>query len=300
MAVIYDYILDDLRLGEWKDATQFFSANKFIRPVDSNRAMYVGDATTVPLIFSGEIAIFESDNTGGTYYPVVNHGSGVGSISVMVSTHGTSDAPTYKDSNQVLGGYAFGGMNDSSTGYGLAGFATGVWGIVDNTVSGSTIPMSLQLGAFPLFGTSGIKITSTNDILFYTQGGGSGAVVARTDYSDNRFYFGTGDESWFNNVGSLKLGGSLSLKNTETTGDYTATTEDNVIKCNASTANITVTLPTVSDGLTYNIKKIDSSANIVTILASGGALIEGVASIDIETEGDCYTILSDGTNWYII
>lgn len=300
MGVIYDYILDDLRLENWKEDTQFYSYNPFLRMIDNTNALYIGDATTVPMIFSGEIAIFESDNTGGTYYPVVNHGSGVGSITVMVSTHGTSDAPTYKDSGQLLGGFAFGGLNDSNTAYNLAGIASGMWGIVDNTVSGGTIPTTVHFGPLPLFGTAGFRVNSSNDIIFYTAGGGSGVASFRADYADNRFYFGTSDQSYFNDFGSLKLGGSISLENSQITSDYTATTVDSVLTCDASTANITVTLPSPSDGLTYSIKKIDTSANIVTILATGGALIDGVASIDIETDGDCYTILSDGTNWYII
>ena len=47
------------------------------------------------------------------------------------------------------------------------------------------------------------------------------------------------------------------------------------------------------------IKKIDSSANTVTIDAAGANTIDGVATKVISTQYDKLTIQWDGTNWHI-
>jgi hypothetical protein len=82
------------------------------------------------------------------------------------------------------------------------------------------------------------------------------------------------------------------------TSNYTASNGD-VVLADASAGAITVTLPTPTAGAVINVKKIDSSANAVTI-DGAGATIDGQASIQITTQYESYTLVSDGSNWYII
>jgi hypothetical protein len=80
---------------------------------------------------------------------------------------------------------------------------------------------------------------------------------------------------------------------------YTATEKDRTLLCNAASAGFTVTIPAAgaaNNGLMLCIKKIDATANAVTI----GATVDGVASPTITTQWDRWTIQSDGYAWYRI
>lgn len=72
-----------------------------------------------------------------------------------------------------------------------------------------------------------------------------------------------------------------------------------VVLVNATSGAITVTLPTPTKGKVVHIKKSDSSANIVTISASSGT-IDGTATKPLYFQYDCLSIVSDGTNYFII
>lgn len=71
---------------------------------------------------------------------------------------------------------------------------------------------------------------------------------------------------------------------------------------NAVGANRTITLPAAASHIhrIYNIKKIDASANTVTIDGNASETIDGAATKVLAVQYDSYTIQSDGTGWYII
>lgn len=86
------------------------------------------------------------------------------------------------------------------------------------------------------------------------------------------------------------------------TGNYTVTTLDCTILCDATSSALTITLPaasTVANRL-FNIKKIDSTGNTVTIAPSGANTIDGSTSAIIELQWVNVVVQSDGTNWYIL
>ncbi len=85
---------------------------------------------------------------------------------------------------------------------------------------------------------------------------------------------------------------------TQITTDYTASSGD-IILADASAGAITVTLPDPAVNAVVKVKKIDSSANAVTIDAAG-ATIDGEASIQITKQHESYTLVSDGSAWYIV
>ena len=82
------------------------------------------------------------------------------------------------------------------------------------------------------------------------------------------------------------------------TVDYIASGGDCVL-VDASSGNITITLPEPSKATQVNIKKIDSSTNVVTVVPNGGS-IDGETSKEISTQYESYLFISDGTNWYIV
>ncbi len=83
------------------------------------------------------------------------------------------------------------------------------------------------------------------------------------------------------------------------TAAYTATTADTVLLCDASSGAFTLTLPAASGnaGLYYLIKKIDSSANAITIDANGSETIDGATTYVSEMEDQAVLIVCDGSNW---
>ena len=84
--------------------------------------------------------------------------------------------------------------------------------------------------------------------------------------------------------------------------DYTATLADEVILVDASSAAVTITLPSPTKGHVLIIKKIDSSANTVTVQVADTTTqtIDGATSQTLSTQWESVTVVSDGTNWYII
>lgn len=76
------------------------------------------------------------------------------------------------------------------------------------------------------------------------------------------------------------------------TTNYTVTASDSVIYANAAAGPITITLPAVSvsngaQAQRVEVKKYDTSANAVTVIASGG-LIDGAANAILDTPYDAY------------
>jgi len=89
---------------------------------------------------------------------------------------------------------------------------------------------------------------------------------------------------------------------TTITGDVTLGIDDSTVLCDASGGVITVTLPDVSEfsGFRYNIKKIDTSANDVTI-DGDGANIDAASTRLLSGSGyPAITIHSDSADWWIL
>jgi hypothetical protein len=85
----------------------------------------------------------------------------------------------------------------------------------------------------------------------------------------------------------------------------TATTLDathNVVDVDASSAAITITLPTAVgiNGREYVIRKLDSSGNAVTVDGNGAETINGAATKALSTQYETVHIMSDGANWIIL
>lgn len=94
---------------------------------------------------------------------------------------------------------------------------------------------------------------------------------------------------------------------TTKTANYTATLTDRVILCDATSGNITITLPDpatcyntlYSSSVWFSISKIDTSSNTVTIAPFNTETIAGQSSVDLIYDNEVVSILTDGTNWYL-
>lgn len=95
---------------------------------------------------------------------------------------------------------------------------------------------------------------------------------------------------------------ALSVSVVSKTANYTITTSDSVVLCDASGGAFTITLPAAS-GLTgrrFDVKKTDSSALAVTIDGNASETIDGSTTIALTTQYESVTLLCDGSNWRII
>jgi hypothetical protein len=90
---------------------------------------------------------------------------------------------------------------------------------------------------------------------------------------------------------------------TTTTHNETATSGEKIILIDAATAGgtVTVNLPTaVGNKAKIHIKKTDAGANTIIIDGSGGETIDGSVTFPIYFQNQSLTLVSNGTNWFII
>ena len=91
------------------------------------------------------------------------------------------------------------------------------------------------------------------------------------------------------------------------TANYTLITVDYTVLVDASGGAVTITLPPAASayssatkvGNIYNVKRIDSSGNAVTV-DGNGANIDGSPTLSIPTQWMSFTFQSNGTAWLII
>ena len=87
---------------------------------------------------------------------------------------------------------------------------------------------------------------------------------------------------------------------TTTDADFTADSRMNLILCDCTNNAIIVYLPPVEDGSSYRIKKIDSTANAVTIDPSGNQTIDDATTRILSSQYDAVNLISDDTEWWIV
>ncbi len=201
----------------------------------------------------------------------------------------------------------------------------------DNAANGGHKTITVRAGTTaaataPLKFTSGSLMTSAeagaveflSDRLYFTQTTSTTRkVIAAFDdasgatgdiyYRDSSGYFvrlGIGSN---NQVLSVASGipswkQAIMMVSTQTGTSYTITSADTVVIADATSNNITVTLPVASGvtGYRFYVKRKDGSGNTVTIARSGSDVIDGATSQTLNAQYTSATVVSDGSNWYII
>lgn len=139
-------------------------------------------------------------------------------------------------------------------------------------------------------GASNVSITGGG-------GGGTGNVVS------NVVTITVGDSISWSNATSVVLAWS---NNTSTvigwgTSQYSVTNNNATILVNYPAAPFGVVLPSANTvvGQQYQIKKIDSSANAVTVSTTSSQTIDGNLTYSLATIYKSVTLQSDGSNYYI-
>lgn len=102
---------------------------------------------------------------------------------------------------------------------------------------------------------------------------------------------GSGGWSW----GAERGGGGSSLNIVHKTANYTAANGD-VVLVDASGGAVSITLPAATENNSVYVKKIDSSANTVTIVGT----IDTGTNLVISAQYAAYAVAADGTDWWVI
>jgi hypothetical protein len=156
--------------------------------------------------------------------------------------------------------------------------------IYAGTWNGSTIGVG--------YGGTGITTTPANGALLVGNG---------TNYTSATLTAGTG-VSVTNGSGSITIASSGAESLVTKTSAYTATATDYTILANATSAAFSVTLPTAvgANGKLYIVKKVDSSANAVTVATTSAQTIDGASTYVMGYQYQSVTVQSDGANWFIV
>ncbi|RYF66035.1 MAG: hypothetical protein EOO39_23770 [Cytophagaceae bacterium] len=182
-------------------------------------------------------------------------------------------------------------------------------GYFNNNWAGTYPTLSVATGSGTVIGwNGGAAVDGASDLINFKGAGtggfnfalaSSGGVVTSTPMvikGSGNVGIGTTNPN-----STVQVAGSLSTAIGVKTSSYTLTTADSFLIANAAGGALTVTLPTAvgTNGRTYTIKKSDSSANQVTILAASGQTIEGSASLTLNSQWQYSILTSDGLNWII-
>lgn len=89
---------------------------------------------------------------------------------------------------------------------------------------------------------------------------------------------------------------------TAASSPYNLTSADLAVEVNATAGAVTVALPPAAlfTGRLVAVKKIDATANAVTIDPSGAETIDGAATLGLSAQWQTAFLLSDGANWLAI
>lgn len=178
-------------------------------------------------------------------------------------------------------------------------FAGGTWG--------SAVTINSDDGSVSAVFTSCSFSAANSKTVDAIEAGGVGSITIRTTMC-RLFNYPRLTSTITNDTGTGSLTTSAYLGRVRTvTANYTVSDgDDELILVNASGSGgagggaVTITLPSAAQrGRRLWIKKVDASANSVTVSAQAGQTIEGAASITLSSQYSGAVLMADGgTTWY--
>jgi hypothetical protein len=220
---------------------------------------------------------------GGATLDITQAGHGFGVEDVIYNNAGTWTEAQADDADTL-------GMGVVSAVDGTDDFTIAVAGPVTSTSHGYTVGQYLYLDA----STAG-ALTET-------------APTGLTEYSNPIAYVADANTLLvlpLRPTQALQRSNDFKVTSTSSAA-YTVADTDEVILADASSAAITVTLPTPADayaGFTVTVKKTDSSGNAVTVKTATGYDIDGVDGATgqaISSQYDSLTVVCDGSDYWVI
>jgi hypothetical protein len=170
-----------------------------------------------------------------------------------------------------------------------------------------TLLTSAEAGAVE-FNTDSLYFTITTGtvrkkVAIYDDASGATGDLHYRDSSGNFVRLAAGSNGKTLRVSSgLPAWSDANFSTSTKTSNYTLSSTDTVIFADATSGNVTVTLPTASSiaGYRFYVKRIDGSANTCSVARSSSDTIDGQTSVSIPQQYTSLTLVSDGSAWYII
>ena len=243
------------------------------------------NSTTKAFTASGTVAL------GTTTITVPGSGSSVaGRVNLVFSPSSITGIRFYDDGGGSGLFFDVEGTNYLSMayGFGLAVSAPGGFRTAKSGAANDLIFAIAGTNTTGLFGDSGqVSVSASNTEVgrFTTTGLKIGAAAGATS--------------------TLDVAGSFQLAYTSTApaaaSTYTITSTDYMVTVDATAGARQVDLPTAVgiSGRLYSIKKIDASANAVTVATASSQTIDAATTYVLDDQWDVVNIISNGANWLI-
>lgn len=242
-----------------------------------------------------------------------NSGQAFGTGYLSVDVYGTT--------GDVIAAYTRANVTGSAKGIGYRGYATGVSGGTGevigvngyaNIVSGAAHTAVMSFDAL-VFGTAvgiGKRMALRGADHVLIQGGSlilASGTPATPDAVTTTHLTLTAKNSNLYAAGSAEIDGETFMDGNTSCSISAISASANAgtatfIIVDATSAAVTVTLPTASGkaGRMYTIKKIDASANIVTVDGNGAETVDGAADAQLTTQYQVVRVICNGTTWWIV
>jgi hypothetical protein len=186
-----------------------------------------------------------------------------------------------------------------------AGTATA--GTAPLKLTSGTLLSSPETGAVE-FNTDNVYFTITTGsvrkkVALYDDTSGATGDLYYRDSSGNFVRLGAGsDGKTLRVLSGLPAWADATFTTSTKTSNYTIAGTDVVVFADATSGNVTITLPTASSnsGYRFYIKRIDGSANSCSLSRSGSDTIDGQTSVTLAQQYTSVTVISNGSAWYII
>ena len=244
--------------------------------------------TGIYLVSNGKIGI----STSGVQRLYINTAAVSSNLQVRSIT-GSASSPSYAFNNAINTGIFLNTGNN------------------DNVSNSGTIASSLNPAlSLSVQGNTALTINNDLNLLCY----GTGAIKVPTGAgnqkpspasagmlrfnTDNSFLEGFDGNNWYN---IPFVNRDITTLNVITiTNDYITTEMDYYILVNAMAKNIEISLIQCNPGMTFVIKKTDTSSNKFTIIPPTGTTIDSYDFYSVSNQNDTLTITTDGVNWFIV
>jgi len=176
------------------------------------------------------------------------------------------------------------------------GSGTTTWGTLSGLINGSNAVFTVSNGSY-VSGTLRVELMGQDQV------NGSSNDWTETAPGSGTFTFAiappTGSIIVATYTTSSTSSGNIYNPIATKTSAYTINgSTDNYIRADATSVAFSVTLPTASSftGFEYIVKKIDSSANAVTVVGT----IDGATNYSLPSQYKFLRVRSNGTNWDVV